>query len=74
MIGGNLSLVFPGQGSQKPKMLSIFFENSKFKDTFKEASSKQFRLYCKQVINNAKCLADEFIKLESISLRLLIIL
>ena len=39
MIGGNLSLVFPGQGSQKPKMLSIFFENSKFKDTFKEASS-----------------------------------
>jgi len=39
MIGGNLSLVFPGQGSQKPKMLSTFFENSKFKDTFKEASS-----------------------------------
>ena len=42
MIGGNLSLVFPGQGSQKPKMLSTFFENSKFKNFQKLGFEKMY--------------------------------
>ena len=40
MSGSHLSVVFPGQGSQKPRMLADFFKNfSALTDTFHDASN-----------------------------------